>query len=196
MKTVEFKIVGTSIFLFNKFNVENVSNKQKTKSGSAGNDPEEWKAKIWCEGKRLFIPAFYVFSSISEGGGYVKEGRGSIKKKLMGCLLIKGDKFYINYELPKSIEMIESEDLPKDSSRDVFLDIRGVKNPMTKGKNVRYRLGMKAGWETTISFEWDDTVISRDNIKQAIESSGKFVGMGDGRLLGYGRFNCENIKIH
>ena len=196
MKTIEFKINGISAFLYNRFNVETLSNKSKTKSGSAGNDPEEWKAKIWAEGKKLFLPGYYIFSSLSEGGGYVKEGRGSIKKKLMGCLLIKQDKFFLNYELPKPVEELETDEISRDASQKIYLDIRGVKNPMTKGKNVRYRLGLCPGWSTNITAEWDDTILSKDAIRQAIESAGKFVGVGDCRLLGCGRFSCEDIKFH
>jgi hypothetical protein len=195
MKTIEYKMTGTTPFLFNKFKIENVSNKNKAKHGSAGNDPEEWKEKIWAEGVKLFVPAYYVFGSVSEGAHYVKEGKGSIKKKLMGCLLVKGEKFYLNYELPKAIEKIETEDLTRDSSKDVYLDIRAVKNPMTKGKNVRYRLGMRPGWFLHVMLEWDDTILSKDNIKNAIEHAGKFVGIGDGRLLGHGRYICEDVKI-
>lgn len=195
MKNIEFKIIGKTAFLFNKFNIENVSNKSKVKSGSAGNDPEEWKLKCIAEGKNLYLPGYYIFSCLSEGGNYVKEGRGSIKKKLMGCLLINTPKFYLNYELPKDIDEIETEDLSKDSSQKIYLDVRAVKNPMTKGKNVRYRLAMCPGWSTNVIAEWDDTIISKENMKQVIESAGKFVGVGDARLLGYGRFTCEDVKI-
>lgn len=195
MKTISYKMIGTTAFLYNKFNIENVSKKVKTKSGSAGNDPEEWKDKIWVDNLDLFVPAYYIFGSVTEGAHYVKEGKGSIKKKLMGCMIVKGEKFYMNRKLPKEIEKLETEEMPRDSSQDIYLDIRAVKNPMTKGKNVRYRLALKAGWEIDVCFEWDDTVLSRDNIKQAVEHAGKFVGVGDARLLGYGRYKCENIVI-
>jgi hypothetical protein len=196
MKTIEYRMKGTTPFLFNKFKIEIVSTKNKTKHGTAGNDPEEWKDKIWAEGKRLFLPAYYIFGSVSEGAHYVKEGKGSIKKKLMGCLLVKGEKFYLNYELPKEIDKIEREDLSLDSSQEVYLDIRAVKNPVTKGKNVRYRLGMKTGWFLDVKLEWDDTMLSKDNIRNTIEHAGKFVGIGDARLLGHGRYVCEDIKFH
>jgi len=195
MKTIEFKITGKTAFMFNKFNVENVSNKSKIKSGSAGNDPDEWKAKTICDGKKLYIPGYYVFSCLGEGGAYVKEGRGSIKKKLMGCLLINTPKFYLDRELPKEMEELEVDDISKDSSQPIYLDIRAVKNPMTKGKNVRYRLALCPGWSTTVLAEWDDTIISRDALRQSIEAAGKFVGIGDARVLGYGRFQCEDIKF-
>lgn len=195
MKKVEFKMVGKTPLLFNKFNIESVSKKVKTQSGSAGNNPEEWKNTVFTEGKLLYIPNYYVFSNLSEGGHYVKEGRGSIKKKLMGCLLIQQDKFFLNYQLPKNMDEMENEDISRDSSQNIYLDIRAVKNPMTKGKNVRYRVALCPGWETVISAEWDDTVISKDGIRQAIECAGKFVGIGDARLLGYGRYTCEDIKF-
>ena len=113
----------------------------------------------------------------------------------MGCMLVKGEKFYLNYTLPKPIALIETEELSRDSSQEIYLDIRAVKNPTTKGKNVRYRVAMKPGWELTVAFEWDDTILSRDNIKQAIEAAGKFVGLGDARLIGCGRYVCKDVVI-
>jgi hypothetical protein len=195
MKTVKFTIKGISPLLFHKFNIEEVSNKSKTKSGTAGNNPEEWRTTAIAHGKQLYIPGYYLFSCLSEGGSYVKEGRGSIKKKLMGCLLVNTERFYLNYELPKEIHELDSSDIPRDSSQKIYLDIRAVKNPVTKGKNVRYRLALCPGWETSVMAQWDDTIISKDSIRQVIESAGKFVGLCDGRLLGYGRFSCEDITF-
>lgn len=196
MKTIEFKITGKTALLFNKFDIEIVSNKSsRVKTGSAGNDPEEWRTKVICEGKRLYIPNNYVFSCLGEGGTYVKEGRGTLKKKLMSCLLVNQEKFFLNYELPKEINEIQTSELPRDSSHNVYLDIRSVTNPMTKGRNIRYRIALAPGWVTTIQAEWDDTVISRDSIKQVIEAAGKFVGLSDGRTRGFGRFLCDDIKI-
>lgn len=195
MKTVTFKIKGITPFLYHKFNIEQLSNKSKTKSGSAGNDPEEWKTTVWNEGKRLFIPGFYFFSCICAGAQYVKAGRGSIAKKLAGCLLIKTDKAFLNRELETPIEETETENITKDSSRAIYLDVRGVKNPATKGKNVRYRLALSPGWETDVECEFDDTVISKDDFRRALEASGKFSGIGDARLIGHGRFEVYDIKF-
>lgn len=196
MKTIEFKIIGKSPMLFNKFNIEEVSNKRKPKSGSSGNDPDEWRGKVVCEGKKLYIPRDWIFGCISEGGNYIKEGRGTLKKKLMGCILVNQEKFFLNRELPKEVEELANDELPRDASHPVYLDIRAVRNPVTKGKNVRYRVGICPGWEANIKFEWDDTVISRDNIKNVIDACGKFVGLSDARTLGYGRFTVEDIKIY
>ena len=85
--------------------------------------------------------------------------------------------------------------MSKDSSRAVYLDIRGVKNPATKGKNVRYRLALSPGWETDVECEFDDTVISKEEFKRALEASGKFAGIGDARLIGHGRFEVYDIKF-
>lgn len=195
MKKATFTIKGTTPFLYHKFNVEEISNKAKVKTGSAGNNPEEWRTTVWNEGKKLFLPGYYFFSSICAGAQYVKQGRGSIAKKLAGCMLILSDKCYLNRELDKEINELEFADVPKDSSKPVYLDIRGVKNPATKGKNVRYRLGMCPGWQTSVELEFDDTVISKEEMQRALEAAGKFSGIGDARLIGYGRYEILDLKF-
>lgn len=195
MKNLAFDLIGTSPFLYHKFNIENISNKSRPKSGSAGDNPEEWKTSVWCEGKKLYIPGNYLFSSIQAGGKYVKAGRGNISNRLAGCMRVVTEKFYLNVELPEDIEELSTENFTRDSSRRCYLDIRSVKNPMTKGRNVRYRVALSPGWGTSVEVEWDDTIISKDDMKRAIECAGKFSGVGDGRGIGLGRFDVANIKI-
>lgn len=194
MKHFNFKVIGTSPFLYHKFSVETFSNKRKPKSGSAGNDSEEWRETVWVEGKNLYIPGYYFFSAIFGGGSYVKSGRGTIAKKIAGCLIIESEKCFVNRTLPDEIQNLVTDELPRDTSQPVYLDIRGVKNPTTKGRNIRYRLAMSKGWETQVEGYWDETVLSMENVKQAIESAGKFLGVGDARLIGNGRFDIEFFK--
>jgi len=195
MKKVVFTAIGTKPLLYHKFNIEVLSNKTKTKSGTTGNDPEEWKTTVHVDGKRLFFPHDYWLSCIKDGGKYVKQGRGTISNKLAGCMSILSERTYLNIELPDLIDKLETSDMPRDPTKSIFLDVRGVKNPATKGKNVRYRLGVKAGWQTQVELEFDDTVLSKDDIRKALEAAGKFSGIGDGRSIGYGRFEVVDVEF-
>lgn len=176
--------------MFHKFSVD-VLSKSKPKSGSTGNDPEEWKTTIWNEGKKLYLPGFYFFSSLKEGGKYIKVGRGTISNKLISCMRVKTEKCYLNRELPDELDKIDM--ISTDPGQPIYLDVRGVKNPATKGRNVRYRLALKSGWECGVEIEFDDTVISKDDMKRCIEAAGKFSGLGDGRNIGYGRFEILDL---
>lgn len=187
-------MTGKKPFFFHKFNTEVLTQSQKPKEGTTGNNPNEWKSTVWSEEERLFIPDNYLFSSIVGGGKHVKVGRGTISKNLAGTVEITGARFYFsNRTLPKPIEEIEEGDISKDPSKDIYIDMRMVANPNTKGRNVRYRLALSPGWEVEASCEFDDSVISPDQMKTAIECAGKFVGIGDARAIGYGRFNIEFV---
>ena len=195
MKIAVIKIKGTKPFLYHRFNIETLTDTKKPKQGSTGNNPYEWKETIWEEDQRLYIPAIYLHSGITAGGKYIKVGRGTISKNVGSALTILDDKIYFNYKLPDKLEKLENENMSKDSSQNLFLDIRAVSNPMTKGKNVRYRLGLGHGWELEFKIEWDDSIISRDQMKGCIEAFGKLVGLSDGRSLGFGRFELLEFKI-
>lgn len=197
MKTAYFIATGKKPYLFHRFNIETITNQQKKpKEGSSGNNPSEWKETAHTDGTKLYIPGFYIHSAITAGAKFVKIGRGTVSKHVSSALNILDEKiFFINRELPKPILELTNEEMSQDSNSPIFLDIRGVSNPNTKGKNIRYRLGLSSGWKIKVNFEWDDTIISKDQMKASIEALGKLVGLSNGRTLGYGRFDVEEFTI-
>src|SRR5260221_193442 len=74
----------------------------------------------------------------------------------------------------------------KDQSQPVYLDVRSVRNPNTKGRNVRYRVSMSIGWKTSFNLLWDKTVVSRGEMESAIINAGRLVGLADARAIGFG----------
>ena len=196
MKSATFLMVGRKPFLYHKFNVETLTEIKKPKEGPAGNNPNEWKSTCWVDGKRLYIPSHYLLSCFVAGGKQVKVGRGTISKNLAGTLEVEGEKNYFeNRELPKEIEDLSSEDLGMDSSRPVYIDCRMVSNPNTKGRNIRYRMAVKEGWKVSCKITWDDSIISPDQMRTAIEEAGKVVGLSDDRAIGGGRFEVVDYEL-
>lgn len=189
-KIADVTIVGERPLLYHAFKIQALKKKQ-VRSGSAGDNPEEWKQTVLHEGSRLFIPNTYIFATIGNGAKYVKVGRGTIAKKLSSSLIVKNSKSFIeNRELP--LEDIESCDPDKD---DVFLDIRGVMNPNSKGRNVRYRVAVREGWKLSFSVSWNAYTVTTEQFKEALDYAGSESGLGDGRALGFGRFIVENVTI-
>ena len=43
--------------------------------------------------------------------------------------------------------------------------------------------------------QWDDSVISTNQMKDAIESAGKFIGLSDDRVIGGGRFEVKEYEL-
>lgn len=196
MKNAKFLIIGRKPCLQHKFNLDVLTNTSKPKEGTAGNNPNEWRVTCWSDGKKLYIPSNYLFSCFVSGGKHVKVGRGTISKNLAGTLEIVGEKNYFeNRELPKDMDDLSIEDIGTDSSKNVYVDVRMVANPNTKGRNIRYRVAIKEGWEVNCEIVWDDSVISPDQMQFAIEASGKFVGLSDDRAIGGGRFTIEEYRL-
>ena len=195
MKKITFTAKGVTPLLMHKFNIEQLTNQNKIKEGTTGNNPNEWKTSIYHEGRRFLIPASNLHATISNGGKYIKAGRGTLVKVIPSAIRIPIQKFFINRELPDDLENLNFDNMTKDSSQPCYIDVRAVNNPATKGKNIRYRMALSPGWEAKIELEWNDTIVSRDQIEKTIISAGELVGILEARSLGYGRFNVEDFSV-
>lgn len=180
-------IKGTRPILWNSFNVELLDGKTK-KGGVKGNNPNEWqKTVLTTKNKQLYLLPESIFSCIREGGKYTKNGRSTMQGFVTATLqvtdnIILTDKFL-------------SSELTTDFTKNVYLDVRSVKNPTTRARNMRYRVAAKAGWKINFCIAWDNTLISQDLMKSIIIDSGNYCGLGDGRNIGMGRFKVESFKI-
>ena len=186
--TVEIK--GKKPFLFHTFPVEALSEK-KTKSGTTGNDSEEWKNTVLMDADRkLYAYDTYLLRSISEGGKEIKVGKGNLSKKVAASLEVSavhnGKVFFEDRVCPEEPSRLDS--------LDVYLDIRAVVNPMTKGRNLRYRIALKPGWVLKFTIEWDDSIVSKDQMRVCVENAGLYSGIGDGRKIGFGRFDVISFE--
>ena len=86
-------------------------------------------------------------------------------------------------------------ELVNETEEPVYLDVRSVKNPSTKGRNVRYRVAASQGWKATFEIFWDKTIVSRNEMQASIIDAGKLSGIGDGRNIGFGRFFVDEIEF-
>lgn len=191
---VKASIRGIKPFLFHKFNIEALTDTRKPKEGSAGNNAEEWKNSFFHNDGSLYIPSSYIMSALKNGAVNTKAGRGTIQKTWISAINIEEEIVIFNRQMWDGWINTDIKDAPKDSSKDVYVDIRMVSNPNTKGKNVRYRLAMSKGWECAFTLEVDESLISFAQVKKVIEDTGKLQGIADGRTLGYGRFEVVSIE--
>ena len=180
-------IEGTRPILWNSFNVELLDGKTK-KSGVKGNNPNEWqKTVLITKDMQLYLLPESIFSCIREGGKYTKNGRSTMQSYVTATLQVTDDIILTDKFL--------SSELSTDFTKNVYLDVRSVKNPTTRARNMRYRVAAKAGWKINFYIAWDDTLISQDLMKSIIIDSGNFCGLGDGRSIGMGRFRVESFEI-
>ncbi len=50
-------------------------------------------------------------------------------------------------------------------------------------------------WEIDFEINFDEEIISEGDIMKLLMRVGKFIGIGDGRKLGYGRFTVEKFEV-
>lgn len=186
--TATVTIEGTRPLFWHRFGPDSLPLEKQERTGVAGHDPEEWKKTVLVTGdKQLYLLPSYIFGCVRDGAKYTKKGRGSIQTTVSATLQITDDFILIDRYLP--------EDITDDPTADVYLDIRSVRNPTTRMRNIRYRVAASAGWSTQFHLLWDKTIVSRNEMEACIRDAGQLVGLGDGRSIGMGRFIVREMDV-
>ena len=186
----EVSIRGTRPLLWHRFGIEALSPDRKTKRGVAGNNPEEWRKTILQTSTgQLYLEPSYIFGCLRDGAKHTPVGRSSLQPKIVSTLRIRDNQILIDRWVPKGGPPLQQEDKP------VYIDVRGVRNPTTKGRNIRYRLAASIGWKARFGILWDDTIIAVEQMKAVINDAGPLQGLGDGRRIGFGRFELESFDL-
>lgn len=184
------KIKGKKPILFHSFSIDTIPLTKKETTGVAGNDPEEWKRTVLkTKDNQLYLEPTYIFGCLRDGGKHLKSGRGTFQPKIASTLVVVDDIILLDRYVP------DEKSLSMDKSCPVYLDVRSVKNPSTKGRNVRYRIAASPGWAITFDIEWEGTIVSLNQMQSIVDSAGSFVGLGDGRSIGFGRFEVSEFKV-
>lgn len=191
ISTARVKIRGKRPFFFHSFGRDSIPLEREAKSGRAGNDPEEWRRTVQVDPstQQLFIKSSQVFATIRDGAKYTKKGRSSVQRDVIAVLTVdEPEEIYIDRYLPE-------EPIPEDKTLPVYLDVRGVRNPSTKARNIRYRIAMSPGWEIEFKICWDNTIVGDNTMNAVLIDSGRMVGIGNGRAIGMGRFEIVEFEL-
>lgn len=190
--TAEVNIKGIRPFLYHHFTTDAMPapGERKTQTGTKGNDPEEWRRTVLVDGDgRLYILPTYVFGCIRNAGSNTKVGaKGTLKKNLGASLQVLDSIIYTNRTLPN-----EPPNLLDCPDADVYIYSSRVKNPGSGGSNIRHRVGMAPGWECSFSIMWDGSLVSTAQMSKVLEDAGLLQGVGDGRSIGFGRFEVTSF---
>lgn len=189
--TARVGITGTRPLLWHHFAPDTISvTGKKERHGVAGNDPSEWQRSVLVTKEhQLYLEPSYIFGAIRDGARHTPRKRGTLQSYISATLQVTDDKILIDRFLPAD----KDELLAKTSDDEVYLDIRSVKNPATRARNIRYRVAASAGWKTSFSLLWDMTVVSRNEMEAVIRDAGTLSGVGDGRSVGFGRFEVDTF---
>jgi hypothetical protein len=189
MLAARVTVRGNRALLFHHFGPDALPLTKQERTGVAGNDPEEWRKTVLMTPQRqLYLKPSYIFGMLRDGARYTTRKRGTIQPYVASTLQIVDDVIMLDRFVPP-------EPIPTDSTLPVYLDVQSVKNPTTKARNVRYRVAASPGWLLSFGITWDKTVVSRGEMEAVVNDAGKFVGLGDGRSVGYGRFTVESFEV-
>jgi hypothetical protein len=147
-------------------------------------DPEEWKKTIYFDEEiGVYMPAISLEASFVNAAKQFKiSGRTTATKYFKSGVFIMDEKldFTVNGKKIKSLDEVE-------------VDKRTVKNPSTKGRNVRYRAIFKK-WQSHFKVLLSaDDFISNELLKEVIEFAGMYIGVGDYRPR-FGRYKITSFK--
>lgn len=183
----EVRIKGARPILFNNFSIDSIPLVKREKAGVAGNNPEEWKKTFTATNEgQLYLRSDYIFSCLREGAKHTPNGRGTMEPVVSATLQVINDRLFLNRYVPKY-------EIPRDESQPVYIDVRPVSRRGVK--NIRYRLASSVGWETSFIIMWENTLINREQMRAICIDAGAFAGLGDGRKLGFGRFEVISFNI-
>jgi hypothetical protein len=187
-------IRGIRPLLWHHFGPDALPLEKQERTGVAGNDPQEWKKSVLMTSDRsLYIKPTYIFGCLRDGAKHTSRKRGTLQPYVAATLQVEDDLVYI--ERDGQILKVPDEPVPTDPTLPVFLDIQSVKNPSTRGRNVRYRIAASSGWEARFNLQWDGTIVSRGEMQSVAIDAGRFCGLADGRSIGYGRFEIIQFDV-
>lgn len=199
--TAQVVIKGTRPLWWHHFGADALPLEKGEKTGVAGNDPQEWRRTVLVnKDGQLFLEPTYLFGTITNGGRFIPKKRGTIMLDIAATLQVADDCIFVDrwfpgfpnghvFDIKSVVAPPNVPDLP------VYLDVRGVRNPVTKGRNIRYRVAASPGWTISFTIQWDKTVVQRDQLHSAIIQAGMLVGLGSGRSIGMGRFTVESFQV-
>jgi len=180
-------ITGERPLLWHAFTPDAIPLTKRERAGVAGNDPTEWRRTVLTTAEgQLYLRSAAIFSCLREAARYTKQGRGSLQPLLAATLLVLDRRILLDgLTLP--------DPPPTDEEARVYLDIQSVRNPTTRGRNVRYRVAAAPGWRATFRVSFDKTVVSREQFHAILLDASRLVGLGDGRSIGNGRFTVTDL---
>jgi hypothetical protein len=184
-------IEGTRPLLWHHFGADAIALEAKPRSGKAGNDPDEWRKTVLAtpEGQ-LYLEPSYIFACLREGAKHTSRKRGTMQPLVSATLQVSDDRVFVDRRLPKG----DLQQLRQAKDQPVYLDVQSVRNPVTRGRNVRYRVAASPGWRTTFTLVCDNTLVGLDAMEAIVIDAGKFAGLGDGRTIGFGRFIVKSFE--
>ncbi len=163
---------------------ERTGKRKKTEEDLAEISRLEWEQALYYDSAfGLYMPAECLNAVLIEGGKHNKKG-ADLRKY---CTVPNAMNYFDIGEKFKSLDDLYT----KSDGR--YIDCRPVSVMRAKVNRTRPRFNT---WQTVFVLAYDENYIDLDTIQQALEYAGRFVGLCDGRTLGYGRFETLITELN
>jgi len=195
MRVLKVKITGTGPLLMHNSQLANPFNKfaqrlaelnvQKKKKGVDKLEilremaDTEWEGGLYYDDKLgPYVPAEMIRATLI-GGARLTRGGKTVER----AVFIPKARFKLNYKGPRKLA-----DLRKDEN---FRDQRMVRVGQVMVLRTR---PMFEEWSVEVEIGYNEKAIDGEIIRRYLEDAGAFEGFGDGRSLGFGRFEHKEIS--
>lgn len=172
---VDFTIKGVSPLLMHRFPLDEAEGFEKWPPEKQA----EWATYRDEATRDLYIPGTNLWRSLVSAATYAKgKGRGNLSRVVAGSLAIT----------PEILTL---------GVKDYTLDVRVVKNPVTKGRHPRVRPRLDE-WSVSATIAWDDTLMKEKQVREIVDIAGTRIGVLDYRpeTKGpFGRFMVTAWKV-
>lgn len=112
---------------------------------------------------KIFVPGVNIQRAFIAGAVFSKgKGRASLQKPVAACVFVADEHLIID---------------PQDWN----IDSRAVVIPATKGRIVRHRPRVESGWKLHFDVEYDDTLLTEEQLRKVVDDTGSRVGICDFR---------------
>jgi len=173
-KVIRVEIKGKSPLLMHKFPMEKIEALEK----KTPEEQAEIAAYRDADTKILFIPGLCVQRALVNGALFGKgKGRASLQKPVAACVMIGPASLFLG-------------------TKEYVVDSRPVVMPTTKGRVMRHRPRLDV-WECAFTLEYDDTLLTEEQMRKMVDDTGQRVGLLDFRPAckgPFGRFMVTSWK--
>ena len=156
------------------------SKRKKTEEDIVKLSDLEWEAGLyWNDEVGVYIPAENLEATIREAAKSSKLGKHFQKGFMVKNMMVPLD---IGEELTK-------EEMRSDAR---FRDVRPMKVQQSRVLRTRPRFNM---WNLTFTAAYDEKILNFDDVVNAIEYGGQYVGLCDSRPK-YGKFSAKVTELN
>lgn len=157
----------------------NAKKKNKTDEDLAMLSDLEWEGGLyWNDEVGVYVPAENIEATIREGAKARRKGKDIVKGFMVEDMMV-----------PLDIgESLTKEEMKADFR---FRDVRAMRVKTSRVMRTRPRFNM---WNIAFTAMYDENVLNFDEIVDAIEYAGQYVGLCDSRPK-YGKFSARVTEL-